>query len=102
MALSASWELPPRARRIQTGTNSNRINIGTTSACAENTGVLGTLGEKFRNYLRVRGEYELEKLIAASNQELPPRARRIQIIISSKNPNIGTTSACAENTGRST
>ena len=35
------------------------IRHGTTSACAENTGFHLNFGFTIRNYLRVRGEYDL-------------------------------------------
>ena len=50
-------ELPPRARRIQTGKQLPPIRKGTTSACAENTNVMLTRTDWQWNYLRVRGEY---------------------------------------------
>ena len=91
---------------------------GTTSACAENTGLDHLANSIDRNYLRVRGEYQghgilpgrwgnylrvrgeypkqchKERLI----RELPPRARRIQISAGDAADLQGTTSACAENT----
>ena len=51
-----------------------------------------------RNYLRVRGEYYSDGGAYPSNTELPPRARRIHVLVSSKETPRGTTSACAENT----
>ena len=50
-------ELPPRARRIHWIDHRSFIDLGTTSACAENT--LARKHTKLfgRNYLRVRGEY---------------------------------------------
>ena len=51
------WELPPRARRILINNQLRLIHIGTTSACAENTGVATVVGVVVGNYLRVRGEY---------------------------------------------
>ena len=51
-------ELPPRARRIPNIKEQERLVIGTTSACAENTATEGTLLRILRNYLRVRGEYQ--------------------------------------------
>ena len=74
-------ELPPRARRIPIH------GSGTVS------------GE--RNYLRVRGEYTPEKFIGTYPLELPPRARRIPCLLPPSPRRFGTTSACAENTGRS-
>ena len=53
---------------------------GTTSACAENTGVLTA--------------------IAIDVMELPPRARRIPNASNNSATGLGTTSACAENTFR--
>ena len=52
--------------------------IGTTSACAENTAAwLQNRHEKW-NYLRVRGEYRFDCEQLAALWELPPRARRIR------------------------
>ena len=50
-------ELPPRARRILFFQVFLKLRQGTTSACAENTGLRNTLSGGRRNYLRVRGEY---------------------------------------------
>ena len=50
------------------------------------------------NYLRVRGEYLAPKLGIGWAGELPPRARRIRILIHDLEAVEGTTSACAENT----
>ena len=50
------------------------------------------------NYLRVRGEYKLCKKLASCTRELPPRARRIRILMVYVGSDEGTTSACAENT----
>ena len=94
-------ELPPRARRIQPVLPKNWFVQGTTSACAENTGLDHLANSIDRNYLRVRGEYQghgilpgrwgnylrvrgeypkqchKERLI----RELPPRARRIRALV---------------------
>ena len=51
-------ELPPRARRIQPVLPKNWFVQGTTSACAENTGLDHLANSIDRNYLRVRGEYQ--------------------------------------------
>ena len=96
-SMSFPMELPPRARRIQPVLPKNWFVQGTTSACAENTGLDHLANSIDRNYLRVRGEYQghgilpgrwgnylrvrgeypkqchKERLI----RELPPRARRI-------------------------
>ena len=92
-------ELPPRARRIhQTGVFCP-FELGTTSACAENTALLNFWDCNHRNYLRVRGEYYSRGAFSVCTLELPPRARRIRSSRVSENPTPGTTSACAENTG---
>ena len=80
----------------------NPQNIGTTSACAENTSKW-EWGQYFcRNYLRVRGEY-LENLTTGDMlEELPPRARRILKLLTKPKSMTGTTSACAENTPKPT
>ena len=74
-----SWqrELPPRARRIQFGHSARTSFAGTTSACAENTGQHPKRANPPGNYLRVRGEYEIERDLEVGFYELPPRARRI-------------------------
>ena len=74
------------------------VFIGTTSACAENTSDRRVSRSDSRNYLRVRGEYHKPGWYIAYGWELPPRARRILLMVSSRVVLIGTTSACAENT----
>ena len=91
-------ELPPRARRIHTNLPAYTEQIGTTSACAENTIPGGLVSGGQVNYLRVRGEYRSSGLSGVWIEELPPRARRILGGASSLTPDDGTTSACAENT----
>ena len=92
------WELPPRARRILSETNMPNPQIGTTSACAENTTDGGVSGVFAGNYLRVRGEYIQTELTLGIDGELPPRARRIRCHNPMVSVQHGTTSACAENT----
>ena len=72
--------------------------MGTTSACAENTGASLSEDQRKRNYLRVRGEYEWDSVPMIPSLELPPRARRIQFTVVKSEDWHGTTSACAENT----
>ena len=91
-------ELPPRARRIRLGESGETPAPGTTSACAENTAGVDTAKEIFSNYLRVRGEYYFKRSFETLQLELPPRARRILAKLIQENANLGTTSACAENT----
>ena len=74
------------------------VNLGTTSACAENTVVVDSLMGEIRNYLRVRGEYPQKIALIVGAAELPPRARRIRTIFLPRPMLFGTTSACAENT----
>ena len=50
------------------------------------------------NYLRVRGEYTGGEAYIPLAPELPPRARRIRPLRTTKPTGLGTTSACAENT----
>ena len=92
------WELPPRARRIRRLVSIVLGREGTTSACAENTRKHLRGQGRYRNYLRVRGEYARGKYKSTSIWELPPRARRIQTNPGAKRHYDGTTSACAENT----
>ena len=93
-----SMELPPRARRIRQDRGLIIMAIGTTSACAENTGTTTLVRRVTRNYLRVRGEYPSSAYNNPETTELPPRARRIQYACVVHNRRWGTTSACAENT----
>ena len=96
---TAAWELPPRARRIHALPLTQFPQRGTTSACAENTTALSEGEHRIGNYLRVRGEYQLAAGSSIRLEELPPRARRIQILLVGGDIPPGTTSACAENTG---
>ena len=91
-------ELPPRARRILFSQIVASEIPGTTSACAENTGVMLSRIFGWWNYLRVRGEYILLSYPLRQRKELPPRARRILFAANVRNDQNGTTSACAENT----
>ena len=54
--------------------------------------------ETLRNYLRVRGEYKADAYDCFIDAELPPRARRILLLLSILIIGFRTTSACAENT----
>ena len=90
-------ELPPRARRIRPQTPPVKKQIGTTSACAENTYHRWYSQRFIRNYLRVRGEYSNRPSPTLTCMELPPRARRIPWPVSTWRGRRGTTSACAEN-----
>ena len=91
-------ELPPRARRIPAENHCAHRCFGTTSACAENTGITAAAVGRFWNYLRVRGEYIVSGFWGFSVAELPPRARRILLPVGLTGEKYGTTSACAENT----
>ena len=51
--------------------------IGTTSACTENTIPAYAGKTSMRNYLRVRGEYGFLSRCSIVIMELPPRVRRI-------------------------
>ena len=93
-------ELPPRARRIQGSPAIRRGFPGTTSACAENTSDQALENVPVRNYLRVRGEYLEQGFSPGTHEELPPRARRIPYQPTVQLFTLGTTSACAENTGK--
>ena len=92
-------ELPPRARRIPSTGLLNTVKLGTTSACAENTVTPAPNSRAKRNYLRVRGEYSMGWRGSRCTRELPPRARRILVVFAHFVAELGTTSACAENTG---
>ena len=97
--ISMMVELPPRARRIHAIEADRQYYSGTTSACAENTFDTTRDNRFLRNYLRVRGEYLRGVASKPSHWELPPRARRIHLRWILGVPEVGTTSACAENTG---
>ena len=96
--LTHQEELPPRARRILTIGQTDRVTVGTTSACAENTVPPWLTTRSPWNYLRVRGEYLPPLHERLEQEELPPRARRILFYITLRRFRVGTTSACAENT----
>ena len=91
-------ELPPRTRRIQHHENVCGVNLGTTSAYAENTNHQHPPHDPRRNYLRVRGEYEKVGFRLDAWGELPPRTRRIHAERVINHGRAGTTSAYAENT----
>ena len=55
--MNCSLELPPRARRIPVTAEVLVTDVGTTSACAENTPIAFQVKPRLGNYLRVRGEY---------------------------------------------
>ena len=74
------------------------IELGTTSAYAENTYRSQLWQRGPRNYLRVRGEYRVIRHNRRQWWELPPRTRRIQHEHNCYDPKTGTTSAYAENT----
>ena len=95
---SANKELPPRARRIPSGIPDQAQQIGTTSACAENTIRSPKLLKPRGNYLRARGEYHKPLCEAVCGAELPPRTRRIRNGAKPAHHRGGTTSAHAENT----
>ena len=94
----AAPELPPHARRIRCLACRSTLQIGTTSACAENTHHRSWRKPQPRNYLRVRGEYRVPPELRLYHQELPPCARRIRSVTWAAWGFFGTTSACAENT----
>ena len=77
--VAGRMELPPRARRIHLVDRLERAEGGTTSACAENTGISDSSMSWHRNYLRVRGEYVASGYTESTPWELPPRARRIHV-----------------------
>ena len=91
-------ELPPRTRRIPDFLQAPVVALGTTSAYAENTAWRSLVPLVPGNYLRMRGEYSQSLTSCPIVPELPPRARRILSKISDQNLDLGTTSACAENT----
>ena len=96
--ISTAQELPPHARRIRRVERRHGWEIGTTSACAENTIHGGEIRRLARNYLRMRGEYISPLDSTGIFGELPPHARRIPTGKSKLMTTMGTTSACAENT----
>ena len=98
LTLGIDGELPPRARRILIQAIEQPFDCGTTSACAENTPRSHTRRGPSWNYLRVRGEYATSGFEEFWAAELPPRARRIRFVRVVFFQQLGTTSACAENT----
>ena len=98
MRCRSTSELPPRARRIHLPAIPEGDDLGTTSACAENTPFCLFIRWGVRNYLRVRGEYTPPAKWCGWSRELPPRARRIPNAAPPICTPFGTTSACAENT----
>ena len=70
-------ELPPRTRRIREIALDTTLDLGTTSAYAENTKITSTSKWEWGNYLRVRGEYFEKPQAGEGLGELPPRTRRI-------------------------
>ena len=89
-------ELPPHARRRDTGGTSSNGLIGITSACAEKS-----LGQKpgaaqTGNYLRMRGEETAGVEMTEGFKELPPHARRRAGGNLQFATHVGITSACAE------
>ena len=98
MRCRSTSELPPRARRIHLPAIPEGDDLGTTSACAENTPFCLFIRWGVRNYLRVRGEYTPPAKWCGWSRELPPRARRIHLTSRFDRHFRGTTSACAENT----
>ena len=95
----SSMELPPHARRIRQEKDNGDSYYGTTSACAENTQLVSPVHLLKRNYLRMRGEYLACGAGHRWVPELPPHARRILVNAKEGCGHLGTTSACAENTG---
>ena len=95
-------ELPPHARRIPLLIGNNVDIPRTTSACAENTVIMLRHVMQLWNYLRMRGEYWLRLVRSLLVLELPPHARRIRMWWGHQLLQLGTTSACAENTRTST
>ena len=91
-------ELPPRTRRIREPDKEQINKLGTTSAHAENTWLQHYSQGLLGNYLRARGEYVIHLEIGLVKEELPPRTRRIRIIVIFLTLIHGTTSAHAENT----
>ena len=75
----ALLELPPHARRIPEDFTTETAETGTTSACAENTCGNSNPISHQRNYLRMRGEYDIFRALATGATELPPHARRIPL-----------------------
>ena len=91
-------ELPPRTRRILARLHLRVATPGTTSAYAENTPRHPRGRSLRRNYLRVRGEYDMFENTIIDIMELPPRTRRIPLLPEIAKAAGGTTSAYAENT----
>ena len=92
---------PPRARGIRTLHKTARTRLGTTPACAGNTGrSLGLLGSS-GDHPRVRGEYFSPSSSHSTWKGPPPRARGIRRVGADDFAGVGTTPACAGNTSSS-
>ena len=89
-------EIPPRARRRVRSPSCGQPGKGNTSACAEKSRALVWMRMRWRKYLRVRGEEDYDRLQAARDVEIPPRARRRALRRRTRADERGNTSACAE------
>ncbi|WP_210386818.1 hypothetical protein, partial [Corynebacterium sp. HMSC077D03] len=67
-----------------------------TSACAEKSALITTIGTVYGKYLRVRGEEGSCEKRNPEIEEIPPRARRRVSYTDAALRTLGNTSACAE------
>ena len=89
-------ELPPHARRRDSGSQIDGRSVGITSACAEKRYIAAFTYCHYGNYLRMRGEEIHHTGGAKGYSELPPHARRRAPAAPKHNALKGITSACAE------
>ena len=94
--IRAGLELPPHARRRAVLTETTVREIGITSACAEKSTAVSLMRNRPRNYLRMRGEELPINELCGGHVELPPHARRRELVPHFYAGTFGITSACAE------
>ena len=93
-------EIPPRARRRVAESLADAGVLGNTSACAEKSVLAGEGLHELGKYLRVRGEESYPSSIRSMLPEIPPRARRRELVNRIQVIRRGNTSACAEKSSR--
>ena len=74
----------------------NNSDVRITSACAEKSVLLAVPTLSIGNYLRMRGEENPLRPANSQIAELPPHARRRDLISTGFGAPLGITSACAE------
>ena len=89
---------PPHVRRTRKQGVKIRLRQGITSACAENTHRHWHTHTMRRDHLRMCGEHQYNLFNFFNFTGSPPHVRRTPRIGDVGTPNVGITSACAENT----